>query len=151
MSTKTPNPLHRYQVFFAALGVVCAAAIAFNLVVRQGPVRDATTESDIRAISQAIGAGTPVAVVLPARLTDVTGLSAATQKRLGDYQYTVTSPSSYQICATFAAAAQGREGQYYPLGTGDDPGTHGQGRQCFRYTVSNFGINLPGQKLPLGR
>lgn len=149
MSTKTPRSLlRRYQLFFVGLGIFCAAAIAVNLVVRQGPVHDATVESDIRSITEAINASITVqAATLPTSLTEVYGLSGGIKKRLRDYTYTVTGPYQYQICATFTAASEGRSGnRYYPLGTGDDPAVHGKGRQCFQYTVSSNSPLVPYAK-----
>src|SRR5688572_20854410 len=135
MSTKkTNNSIRVYQIFFLALGIFCAGAIAFNLVVRRVPVHDATIESDLTAIASAIESYVAVQsfspAKLPADLSELTELSAATKKRLGEYEYIPVSATQYQLCATFLAAGDSRNaGKSYGIANGyADPTQHGKGR-----------------------
>jgi|GEM_PF-2284413 len=150
MNTKTPNSLRAYQIFFVALGVVCAAAIATNLVIRRVPVHDASAESDISAIYGAIDSYVSTQGRLPTNLADVSGLSSATQKRLGDYDYQPGASYSYQICATFQGAGKNTAKPYIntPAPGYSDPSRHGTGRTCFSYTAQPYNNGPVGKPIP---
>ncbi len=145
MNTKTPNSLRTYQIFFVALGVVCAAAIATNLIVRRVPAHDATIESDLSSISGAIDSYASTQSRLPAQLSDVSGLSAATQKRLSDYDYTPDIGYSYQLCATFLGSDRTSVKSYAVPNGAPDPSRHGRGLACFQYTAQVYGNGPLGQ------
>jgi len=134
-------------MFFLALGIFCAAAIAVNVVVRRVPVHDANAESDIGAIAGAIDSYAMEQGMLPSDLTQLSGLSAATKKRLPSYDYVPAGLSQYQLCATFLAPGQNQSiPKPYNVANGyADPANHGKGRECFTYQVTQ---NYP---MPLKR
>jgi len=136
MNIKMSNPLRRYQIFFLALGVFCVAAVAVNLVVRRVPVHDATIENDLAAIASAVDAYSANHNSLPDNLTQLTGLSPATKKRLSDYEYIPGRTNQYELCATFLGVGQSTVKSYAPLGGTDDTSVHGKGRECFTYRAN---------------
>jgi hypothetical protein len=140
--------IRNYQIFFVALGIFCIAAIATNLIVRRVPTHDATIESDLTAISNAVDYYVSTQSSLPAKLSDVSGLSPATQKRLSDYEYAPNIGYSYQLCATFLGTDLSTAKPYVVPNGSPDPSRHGAGRTCFQYTAQTIN-NLPsGQPVP---
>lgn len=145
--TKTKISIAAYQRFFIVMGILCLLAIVTNLVVRRGPVQDATAVEDLRSISGSIENYYSNQSALPTDLADVkANMSAATWQRIHNYDYLALSQNTYRLCATFAASSgnNGMTAMPYPVYGNTDPGVHGKGRQCFTYTVSS--INPMGPK-----
>ncbi len=144
----TKRPIQSYQIFFVILGVICIAAIVSNLMLRRVPAHDATVESDLSAISNAIDSYASTQSILPAQLSDVSGLSPATQKRLSDYTYTPNIGDSYQLCATFLGKDISTAKPYTVASGAPDTSRHGIGRICFQYTVQAINNVPPGRPVP---
>jgi len=148
MNTKITSSLRPYQIFFAVLGAVCVAAIATNLVVRRVPVHDATAANDLVSISNAIDQYASTQSRLPASLSDVSGLASATQKRLGSYEYTPLTASTYQLCATFLGTGSSTANSYPVPSGAPDPSRHGAGRACFHYNALTYTGGPLGRPVP---
>jgi type II secretory pathway pseudopilin PulG len=138
--------LNTYKIFFVIMGIVSVGAIATNLLVRQGPVRDANAVDDLRSISGAMDGYMLRQSQLPASLSDLSGLSAATRQRLSNYEYIPGSSTMYKLCTTFESkSTDDTTVKIYPAPGNADPGMHGAGRQCFSYIANS------GQPVPLSK
>ena len=148
--TKSKTSITTYQRFFIVMGIVCLAAIVLNLVVRRGPVRDATAVDDLRSISGSVENYYSNQAALPSDLADVkASLSTATWQRIHNYEYLVIGLNRYRLCATFTAASPGNNGvntMPYPMYGNTDPGVHQQGHQCFEFSA---GVSASGGPKPL--
>ncbi|HEX3082645.1 MAG TPA: hypothetical protein VHQ86_05370, partial [Candidatus Saccharimonadia bacterium] len=75
---------------------------------------------------------------LPAALGQVSQLSPDVARRLSNYQYQVTGPVSYELCATFMTKHQVNGSVPASYATMPNPDEHDKGRQCFEYTELKF-------------
>lgn len=130
--------MKRYYQFFAILAVISALAITSNILVRRGPVHDATVANDIRQLQSQIDNYYLSQNQLPKDLSQIRA-DGNLAKRVGNYDYHVIDQDTYEICATFQTVHHSdNQGKWVgPDGTVDiaNPDEHGKGRQCFSYTV----------------
>jgi hypothetical protein len=134
---RTTNSMKRYYWFFIILAVVSVAAIASNAMLRRGPVHDSLAADDLRAIQQNVDNFYIAHSQLPKSVSTLR-LTGDVAKRVGQYDYAVTGPNSYQLCANFLTFHHSTN--RYPatnplLGQVADPDEHGKGQQCFSYQV----------------
>lgn len=126
-----------YYLFFAILTLIALAAIASNIVLRRGPVHDATVVQDIQVLQANIESYYLKQGQLPTSLGQLSLPGQTLADRLSNYDYQPTAAATYQLCATFQSdqTSAGNTYRTYPGTTTPDPNTHAKGRQCFTYST----------------
>lgn len=134
--------MKRYYIFFVILVVVCALAIASNILLRRGPAHDATAASDISQFQSEIYNYYDDKGELPESLDQIDVANTSAANRLGNYQYQRTSELTYKICTTFETNHHTSD-TYAPKSDEPNPDQHGKGLQCFSYNVLPIEQNSP--------
>lgn len=128
------------RTLVAVVTLAMAAAVVAAIVVLGPPSQqrlfrlDARRVADLTMLSQAINSYAREHEALPADLAALTQAPGPRTSRFDPqtraaYEYTVTTSTSYTLCAVFSAPSP--DVPPVPIGPGGDDWIHGAGRQCF--------------------
>ena len=135
-----------------AVSIIAAAAVMGSPASFRARRLDEQRVENLRAVAQSIKGYYKLKNKLPESLADFaryllinngsdygSDYNAKTRdpETGADYEYNVTGPQAYQLCATFQTLADGSTdgATYYRLGGDLVFWRHGAGRHCFDFTV----------------
>ena len=134
--------MKRYYIAMILLVFISAATITAHYLVTRPVIADEQRTNDIVQLQVATNNYHNSHNSLPDALSQLELSDTDLRTRLGNYNYTKATASTYEICATFQTNASTSSRVEEDRAT-ESPYTHKQGYQCFKTTLGQTETTHP--------